>query len=346
MSVVDEFKPLTDPNSETRQVLGPGGNRVRVSETERPNKKGLMKKKTMMTTTPPMMNQQTRMLVTRLERNSNASMNSSCCSDTSSNGSSVKIKNSRRRMVDGGVKSSGKVVMDDGVDDDQSQLMPPERPIVVKRCDWITPNSDPLYASFHDEEWGIPVHDDNKLFELLILSEALAELSWPAILHQRDVFRKLFDNFDPISVAKFTEKKILALKASSKSVLSEPKLRAVVENAKQMLKVQQEFGSFNNYCWSFVNHKTIKNGHRYARQVPVKTPKAEVMSKDLMRRGFRCVGPTVVYSFMQVAGIVNDHLVTCFRYQECDSSVKRDTEVKIGETELAKALVATCLSPV
>lgn len=124
---------------------------------------------------------------------------------------------------------------------------------------------------------------------------------------------------------------MLSLKVNGSLLLSEPKLRAIVENAKQMLKVQQEFGSFSNYCWNFVNHAPVRNGFRYARQVPVKTPKAELISKDLMQRGFRCVGPTVVYSFMQVSGIVNDHLLTCFRYQQCNSDAKKDLKPKIEE---------------
>ncbi|KAK7310893.1 hypothetical protein RJT34_08677 [Clitoria ternatea] len=202
-----------------------------------------------------------------------------------------------------------------------------------KRCEWITPNSHPLYTAFHDEEWGVPVdNDDRKLFELLVFSQALAEHSWPAILNQRDIFRKLFENFDPSSIAEFTEKKLLTLKINGNSLLSEPKLRAIVENAKQLLKVQQEFGSFSNYCWRFVNRKPIRNEYRYGRQVPVKTPKAEQISKDMMRRGFQCVGPTVVYSFMQVAGLVNDHLFTCFRHQECNVTTRNEFKTEVQET--------------
>lgn len=206
--------------------------------------------------------------------------------------------------------------------------------------------TDPLYMSFHDEEWGVPVHDDRKLFELLVFSQALAELSWLAILHMRDIFRKLFDQFDPSSIAQFTEKKLLSLKVNGNLLLSEPKLRAIVENAKQMLKIQQEFGSFSNYCWRFVNQKPLRNGFRYGRQVPAKTPKAELISKDLMQRGFRCVGPTVVYSFMQVAGIANDHLISCFRYQECNADVEKDFKPpKSQEIEIVtKALGNTCFS--
>ncbi|KAJ1298357.1 hypothetical protein BS78_01G446500 [Paspalum vaginatum] len=182
------------------------------------------------------------------------------------------------------------------------------------RCSWITENSDPLYVAFHDEEWGVPAHDDRMLFELLTLSQALAELTWPAILSKREEFREMFDGFNFASVSEFTEKKINLLRSNGIVILSEQKIRAVVTNAKQMHK---EFGSFSNYCWSFVNHRPITNVFRYARQIPTKTPKAEAISKDLMRRGFQCVGPTTIYSFMQVAGIVNDHLSCCFRFQAC-----------------------------
>lgn len=197
--------------------------------------------------------------------------------------------------------------------------------------------------------------------------------------------RKHFENFDPSSIAQFTEKKLITPKINGNPLLSEPKLRAIVENAKQLLKVtsklmlcfknmikflyelrfeerkkksflkkntwsvnikcipkshghsfillqvQQEFGSFSNYCWRFVNHKPIRNEFRYGRQVPVKTPKAELISKDMMRRGFQCVGPTVVYSFMQVAGLVNDHLLTCFRYQECNVTTKNEFKTEVKE---------------
>ncbi|XP_022874288.1 uncharacterized protein LOC111393126 [Olea europaea var. sylvestris] len=196
--------------------------------------------------------------------------------------------------------------------------------------------AEPLYTSFHDEEWGVPVHDDKKLFELLVLSQALAELTWLAILSKRATFRKLFDEFDPSSVAKFDEKKLLSMKMNGNTLLSEPKLRAIVENAKQLLKIQQEFGSFSNYCWRFVNHKPLKNGFRYSRQVPAKTPKSELISKDLMRRGFCCVGPTIVYSFMQVAGLVNDHLTTCFRYDECSTDVKKNSTPRLEKTEVTR----------
>nr|GMD75319.1 DNA glycosylase superfamily protein isoform 1 [Ipomoea batatas] len=186
-----------------------------------------------------------------------------------------------------------------------------------KRCAWVTPNTDLSYANFHDEEWGVPVHDDKKLFELLVLCGALAELTWPSILSKRHIFREVFADFDPVAVAKFNERKIIAPGSTASSLLSELKLRTIIENARQVSKIIQEFGSFDNYIWSFVNHKPTVSRFSYARQVPVKTPKADVISKDLVRRGFRGVGPTVIYSFMQAAGITNDHLISCFRFQEC-----------------------------
>ncbi|KAL5704847.1 DNA-3-methyladenine glycosylase I [Ranunculus cassubicifolius] len=326
----------TEPGSDTRSVLGPGGNRVRVSEFVKTKKPPLITKKNKQT---PI--QETKKLVNPVPvaKSNNDSVNSSCSSDSVvSSASSIKVSNLKVKTT-----RRNTVKVNGGVEVTPEK----ERLILVKRCDWITPNSDPLHASFHDEEWGVPVHDDNKLFELLVYSQALAELSWPAILNQRDLFRKLFENFDIESISKFTEKKLLTLKANGKNLLlSEPKLRAIVDNAKQVLKVQHESGSFENYCWSFVNHKQIKNCYRYGRQVPVKSPKAETISKDLMRRGFRCVGPTVVYSFMQVSGIVNDHLISCFRHQECVPNVKRCSEVKIQETEIAESIQKTCSSPI
>ncbi|ONM16172.1 DNA glycosylase superfamily protein [Zea mays] len=159
-----------------------------------------------------------------------------------------------------------------------------------------------------------------KLFELLVLSGALAELTWPAILNKRDIFREVFMDFDPVLVSKLSEKKIIAPGSPSCSLLSEQKLRGVIENARQILKIIEEFGSFDKYCWSFVNHKPILSRFRYSRQVPVKTSKADAISKDLVRRGFRSVGPTVVYTFMQVSGMTNDHLISCYRFAECAAS--------------------------
>ncbi|RZC67085.1 hypothetical protein C5167_010779 [Papaver somniferum] len=367
MSVAAEFKSPTEQDSETRPVLGPAGNRVRVSEILEIKRKTEIMKKPLQTR---------RLLVPKLPDSvvrANASVDSSCSSDSSSSVSSNKKTLRKTRTMDQqqNVMLKPVKIVSEKVEVirrprsvSRSPSPSPSPVNLMKRCDWITANSDPLYACFHDEEWGVPAHDDRKLFELLVFAIALAEHNWPTILSKRDAFRhkrlhcprhldvsklhlQLFDNFDIASVAKFSEKKILAMKTAGKNVLSEPKLRAVVDNAKQILKVQEECGSFDNYCWSFVNHQTLKNGFRYVRQVPVKTPKADVISKDLMRRGFRCVGPTVVYSFMQVAGIVNDHLISCFRYQECNSNIQKASEDVVEETEvLAKTLDKMCLSPV
>ncbi|GMY33951.1 DNA-3-methyladenine glycosylase 1-like [Fagus crenata] len=169
------------------------------------------------------------------------------------------------------------------------------------------------YAAFHDEEWGVLVYDDKKLFELLSLSVSLAELTWPAILNKRHTFREVFYDFDPSAVSKLNEKKVATPGSPASSLLSEVKLRAIIENANQMCKVIDEFGSFDKYIWNFVNHKPIVSQFRYSLQVPVKTPKR-----------FRSVGPTVIYTFMQVAGLTNDHLINCFRFKECMTMAEAD----------------------
>lgn len=202
-----------------------------------------------------------------------------------------------------------------------AEVVAPATPEAGKRrCAWVTPTSDPCYVIFHDEEWGVPVHDDRRLFELLVLSGALAELTWPEILKRRQLFREIFVDFDPVAISKINEKKLVAPGSVANSLLSEQKLRAVVENARQILKIVDEFGSFDRYCWGFLNHKPIVSKFRYPRQVPVKSPKADMISKDMVRRGFRGVGPTIIYSFMQAAGLTNDHLVSCFRFKECNEA--------------------------
>ncbi|CAN6204475.1 unnamed protein product [Urochloa humidicola] len=190
------------------------------------------------------------------------------------------------------------------------------------RCPWVTPKTDPCYAAFHDSEWGVPVHDDKKLFEMLTLSGALAEMAWPAILSKRDAFREAFMGFDPASVAKLNEKKFLAPSGPASSLLSEHRLRIIIENARELLKVIEEFGSFDSYCWSFVSNKPMVGRYRHTREVPLRTAKADAISQDLMRRGFLGVGPTVVYAFMQAVGMANDHLVTCYRFEECCDDIK------------------------
>ncbi|KAL8502086.1 hypothetical protein ACS0TY_021268 [Phlomoides rotata] len=276
------------------------------------------------------------------QRHQNLSLNASCSSDASTESSHSRastgriirrttlttppskrkqqcsLKGERIEMTEGNGKSVG----------NECDVAVLDGSLVKKRCAWVTSNTDSLYAAFHDEEWGLPVHSDKKLFELLSFSTALAELAWPAILSKRPIFRDVFLDFDPIAVSKLNDKKIATPGSPASSLLSEVKLRAIIENAHQICKIIDEVGSFDRYIWGFVNYKPIISQFRYHRQVPIKTSKADTISKDLVRRGFRGVGPTVVYSFMQVAGITNDHLISCFRYQDCiiagDSRDKND----------------------
>ncbi|CAI9771438.1 unnamed protein product [Fraxinus pennsylvanica] len=334
---------IENPGSETRPILAPTGNRVRVVEERRmkreiQSKNSVEKPKRVTSQTLPRRSggAAVAVVLNNVSADSSSDSSSSCSGSTAKSTKSLCSKRRNVRNSNGIVKPAK--IVPNGV---EALAISPMVPAPVKRCDWITPNSEPLYTSFHDEEWGVPVHDDMKLFELLVLSQALAELNWLAILSKRETFRKIFDEFDPSSVANFDEKKLLLMKMNGNTLLSEPKLRAIVENAKQLLKIQQEFGSFSNYCWRFVNHKPLKNGFRYSRQLPVKTPKSELISKDLMRRGFCCVGPTIVYSFMQVAGLVNDHLTTCFRYDECNMDFKKNSTPQLEKTEVTREAETT-----
>ncbi|GLT67223.1 hypothetical protein SLA2020_395470 [Shorea laevis] len=184
-----------------------------------------------------------------------------------------------------------------------------------KRCSFITPNSDPIYVAYHDEEWGVPVHDDKMLFELLVLSGAQVGLDWTSILKKRQDFRDAFSGFDAEAVANFTDKQMMAI--SSDYGIEISRVRGVVDNSNRILKVKEEFGSFERYIWGFVNHKPISTQYKFVHKIPVKTSKSECISKDMVRRGFRFVGPTVVHSFMQAAGLTNDHLTTCHRHLPC-----------------------------
>ncbi|KAG5243732.1 hypothetical protein OIU76_009356 [Salix suchowensis] len=281
---------------------------------------------------------------------SNLSLNASCSSDASTDSFHSRASTGRLiRSNSVGTRKKQHVSKPRSVVSDRGLESPPssDGSQSKKSCAWVTPNTDPCYTAFHDEEWGLPVHDDRKLFELLVLSGALAELTWPAILSKRHMFREVFADFDPIAVSKFNEKKIIAPGSTATSLLSELKLRATIENARQISKVIDEFGSFDKYIWSFVNYKPIVSRFRYPRQVPVKTPKADSISKDLVRRGFRCVGPTVIYSFMQVAGVTNDHLTSCFRFQECidaeegkeENGIKSE-DIKTDDTMESKISIA------
>jgi len=180
------------------------------------------------------------------------------------------------------------------------------------RCGWAKGEQ---YIRYHDEEWGVPVHEDRTLFEFLILEGAQAGLSWSTILNKRENYRRAFDQFDPCRVAQYQAKKIRALLADAGIVRNKLKIAAAVENAKAFLRVQQEFGTFDRYIWQFVGGKPRINKWRSLRQVPARTPESDAMSKDLQRRGFKFVGSTICYAFMQAVGLVNDHLVDCIRYK-------------------------------
>ncbi|KNA24710.1 hypothetical protein SOVF_012880 isoform A [Spinacia oleracea] len=367
------------PDAEQRPVLAPAGNKARdIVEARKPTvkpqrksdsspeteSKSKEKKLAQISATfsPPMRNLSAPSILrhgSQLLRG-NSSLNASCSSDASSDSSHSRASTGRmsrssvpkmRRKL-GGASKMGMVntkvekvvVVDDGSVGELDAFH------FKKRCAWVTPTADPSYATFHDEEWGVPVHDDNKLFELLSLSVALAELAWPTIMIKRNTFREVFLQFDPISVSKLNEKKFSGPGSPGSTLLSEIKLRNIVENARQVCKITEEFGSFDKYIWSFMNQKPIVNRFRYPRQVPVKTSKAEVISKDLVKRGFRGVGPTAIYSFMQAAGLTNDHLVSCFRFQDCveaGEEIEKDDKVHCEEdklpadmdkTEVARAL--------
>ena len=182
------------------------------------------------------------------------------------------------------------------------------------RCKWA--GDDPLYVAYHDEEWGVPVHDDRRLFEMLILEGAQAGLSWITILKKRDNYRAAFDSFDPHKVAAYGEEKIAALLDNSGIVRNRLKVRAAVRNAQSFLDVQEEFGSFDAYIWQFVGGRPIQNSWQSLSEIPAETAESRAMSKDLKQRGFKFVGPTICYAFIQAVGMVNDHVVDCFRYEE------------------------------
>lgn len=178
------------------------------------------------------------------------------------------------------------------------------------RCAWA--GNDPLYRQYHDEEWGVPVHNDRRLFEMLNLEGAQAGLSWITILRKRENYRTAFDNFDAAQIARYDEAKIAALLANPGIVRNRLKVAGVVKNARAFLVIQQEFGSFDAYIWRFVGGQPFVNHWRSLREIPTQTPEAEQMSKDLKKRGFTFVGPTICYAFMQAVGMVNDHTVDCF----------------------------------
>jgi DNA-3-methyladenine glycosylase I len=185
------------------------------------------------------------------------------------------------------------------------------------RCPWAT---TPVYHSYHDTEWGVPVHDDRLLFEFLVLEGAQAGLSWLTILNKRDNYRAAFDKFDPARVARYTDKKIATLLQNPGIVRNRLKVASAVTNAKAFLKVQEQCGSFDAYIWQFIDGRPIHNAWKSIKQIPPRTPLSDKISKDLKSRGFTFVGTTIIYAHMQATGMVNDHLITCHRYKELSSN--------------------------
>jgi len=190
------------------------------------------------------------------------------------------------------------------------------KPIETTRCPWA---KDPLMIEYHDTEWGVPLHDDIRLFEAIILDGAQAGLSWLTILRKRENYRKAFHGFDPARVARYTKRDIERLLRDPGIVRNRLKIESAVANAKGYLAIQHEFGSFDAYLWGFINNRPIVHRFKSLKEIPPSTPEAETISKDLKARGFRFVGPTIIYAMMQAIGMVNDHLVSCPRYREVGS---------------------------
>ena len=190
----------------------------------------------------------------------------------------------------------------------------------AKRCAWVNPD-DALMLEYHDREWGVPVHDDRKHFEFLVLEAAQAGLSWAIVLKKREGYRRAFSQFDPQKVARYTEKRVQALTADPAIIRNRMKIEAAVRNARAFLAVQEEVGSFDAYCWRFVDGRPRVNRRTADGQIPATSPESDAFSKDLKSRGFGFVGSTIVYAHMQAVGMVNDHLVNCFRYPEVQRAV-------------------------
>ncbi|MBN1771398.1 MAG: DNA-3-methyladenine glycosylase I [Deltaproteobacteria bacterium] len=183
-----------------------------------------------------------------------------------------------------------------------------------RRCPWC--GTEPFYVRYHDEEWGVPLHDDRTLFEFLVLEGAQAGLSWATILRKRPAYRRAFDRFDPRKVARYGARDVRRLLGDAGIVRNRLKLESAITNARAFLRVQEEFGSFDAYIWRFVDGRPIRNRWRTPAELPARTPLSDAVSKDLRQRGFRFVGSTIVYAHLQATGMVNDHLVGCFRYRE------------------------------
>ncbi len=185
---------------------------------------------------------------------------------------------------------------------------------MMKRCAWV-PNN-PLMITYHDIEWGVPIHDDKRLFEFLILEGAQAGLTWETVLKKRENYRKAFSNFDPAKIAQYTSKDIKHLLSDAGIIRNKLKIQGAITNAKKVLEIKEEFGSFDKYIWNFVSGKPIKHRFRSFKDIPATTKESDGMSKELRKRGFKFVGSTICYAFMQAVGMVNDHTIDCFRYDE------------------------------
>jgi DNA-3-methyladenine glycosylase I len=196
----------------------------------------------------------------------------------------------------------------------------------MKRCEWA--NLSGLLQAYHDKEWGVVLHDDKGLFEFLILEGAQAGLSWYTILKKREGYRKAFDNFDVQKISRYTDDDVARLLGNAEIIRNKRKITATITNAQAFLKVQEEFGSFDRYIWQFVGGKPVQNSWARLTDIPSSTPESAAMSKDLQKRGFKFVGSTICYAFMQAVGMVNDHLADCFRYQELKNAAETQHTVK------------------
>ncbi len=198
----------------------------------------------------------------------------------------------------------------------------------MKRCEWA--NGSELEQSYHDNEWGAAIHDDRSLFEFLVLEGAQAGLSWATILRKREGYRKAFDNFDVQKVSRYSEDDVSRLLANPEIIRNRLKINATITNAGAFLQVQEQFGSFDHYIWQFVNGRPIQNSWEKVTDIPSSTPESESMSKDLQKRGFKFVGKTICYAFMQAVGMVNDHVIGCFRYEELNNTNEHNQTVHRG----------------
>ncbi|KZL90333.1 DNA-3-methyladenine glycosylase I [Clostridium magnum] len=190
----------------------------------------------------------------------------------------------------------------------------------MERCPWC--GTDPIYVKYHDEEWGTPIHNDLKHFEFLVLESAQAGLSWITVLKKRSNYKSAYDDFDPIKVAAYSEEKISELLRNAGIIRNRRKIEASINNAKMFLNIQREFGSFDNYIWKFVNYKPLVNKWKDISEVPATSNLSDEISKDLKKRGFKFVGSTIIYSYLQATGLINDHIVTCFRYDDLSTTIK------------------------